>query len=127
VVITAVLTKGSRPIGRLYASDLIGAALGCLFVLVGLEFLDAPSFILLSGAIGIVAGLVFARQELSDKQAAEVYGMISIANDMESIGDIIHRNMLPLLVKKQKLGADFITADRKLVDSLKGLDFVKTL
>ena len=48
-----------------------------------------------------------ARQELSDKQAAEVYGMISIANDMESIGDIIHRNMLPLLVKKQKLNADF--------------------
>ena len=48
-----------------------------------------------------------ARQELSDKQAAEVYSMISIANDMESIGDIIHRNMLPLLAKKQKLIADF--------------------
>ena len=48
-----------------------------------------------------------ARQELSDKQAAEVYGMISISSDMESIGDIIHRNMLPLLVKKQKLSADF--------------------
>lgn len=48
-----------------------------------------------------------ARQELSDKQAAEVYSMISIANDMESIGDIIHRNMLPLLAKKQKLVADF--------------------
>jgi len=48
-----------------------------------------------------------ARQELSDKQATEVYGMISIANDMESIGDIIHRSMLPLLAKKQKLVADF--------------------
>ncbi len=47
------------------------------------------------------------RQELSDSQASEIYGMISIANDMESIGDIIHRNMLPLLVKKQELGTDF--------------------
>jgi phosphate:Na+ symporter len=48
-----------------------------------------------------------ARQELSDEQASEVYGMISIANDMESIGDIIHRNMLPLIDKKQELKFDF--------------------
>ncbi len=48
-----------------------------------------------------------ARQELSDEQATEVYGMISIANDLESIGDIIHRNMLPLIDKKSKLKTDF--------------------
>ena len=48
-----------------------------------------------------------ARQELSDEQASEVYGMISIANDMESIGDIIHRGMLPLIDKKQALRFDF--------------------
>jgi phosphate:Na+ symporter len=48
-----------------------------------------------------------ARQELSDEQAGEVYAMISIANDMESIGDIIHRNMMPLIDKKQKLETDF--------------------
>ncbi len=48
-----------------------------------------------------------ARQELSDDQASEVYGMISIANDMESIGDIIHRGMLPLIAKKQTLESDF--------------------
>ena len=48
-----------------------------------------------------------ARQELTDKQANEVYGMISIASDIESIGDIIHRNMIPLIDKKRKLGMDF--------------------
>ena len=48
-----------------------------------------------------------ARQELSDEQATEVYGMISIANDMESIGDIIHRNILPLVDKKKELYTDF--------------------
>ena len=48
-----------------------------------------------------------ARQELSDEQANEVLGMISIANDMESIGDIIHRNMMPLIDKKQELTMDF--------------------
>ena len=48
-----------------------------------------------------------ARQELTDHQANEVYGMISISNDLESIGDIIHRNMLPLIDKKKKLSTDF--------------------
>jgi len=33
--------------------------------------------------------------------------MISIANDMESIGDIIHRNMMPLIIKMQDLTSDF--------------------
>lgn len=48
-----------------------------------------------------------ARRDLSDAQANEVYGMISIANDMESIGDIIHRNMVPLIEKKKQLESDF--------------------
>jgi phosphate:Na+ symporter len=47
------------------------------------------------------------RHELTNKQATEVYGMISIANDLESIGDIIHRNMLPLIDKKNALKNDF--------------------
>ena len=48
-----------------------------------------------------------ARQELSNEQANEVYGMITIANDIESIGDIIHRNILPLVDKKKALNTDF--------------------
>lgn len=46
-------------------------------------------------------------QELSLKQASEVYGMISIASDLESIGDLIHRNMVPLIAKKRDLMTDF--------------------
>jgi len=33
--------------------------------------------------------------------------MISIIKDMESIGDLIHRNMIPLIKKKQALKRDF--------------------
>ena len=47
------------------------------------------------------------RQEASKNQANEVYGMISIANDMESIGDLIHRNLVKLIAKKRKLDVDF--------------------
>jgi spermidine synthase len=59
IAITLVLTKSSLPIGFIYASDLVGAALGCLLVLVGLEFLDAPSLILLCAALGAAAGVVY--------------------------------------------------------------------
>ena len=48
-----------------------------------------------------------ARQGLSNEMADEVYGMISIANDMEFIADIIHRNMVPLIKKKKELSIDF--------------------
>ncbi len=48
-----------------------------------------------------------AQQDVSDNQATEVYGMISIIKDMESIGDIIHRNIMPLVTKKQALKMDF--------------------
>lgn len=48
-----------------------------------------------------------ARQELTDEQSKEVYGMISMVKDMESLGDLIHRNMIPMIPKKQSLGTDF--------------------
>jgi phosphate:Na+ symporter len=46
-------------------------------------------------------------QEVSSKEANEAYGMISIASDLESMGDLIHRNMVPLIAKKKELMIDF--------------------
>jgi len=51
--------------------------------------------------------LQITRQELSEDQAIEVYGMISIVKDMESIGGIIHNKMIPLIDKKAGLDKDF--------------------
>ena len=48
-----------------------------------------------------------ARRNISKDQAKEVFGMVSIVKDMESMGDIIHRNMLPLIAKKKELLYDF--------------------
>lgn len=47
------------------------------------------------------------RQGVSEEQANEIYGMISIANDMERMGDLIHRNIMPLIEKKRQLEIDF--------------------
>ena len=51
--------------------------------------------------------LQVAKQELTDEQSKEVYGMISIVKDMESLGDLIHRNIIPMIPKKQALESDF--------------------
>jgi hypothetical protein len=61
IAISAVLTRSRLPIGRIYGVDLIGAALGCLLVLGGLELIDAPSLVLLCGALGALAALSYAR------------------------------------------------------------------
>lgn len=54
-----------------------------------------------------------ARSGASEDQLRVVYAMISIVRDMESIGDIIHRNVLPLLKKKRQLAHDFSVEGRE--------------
>ena len=51
--------------------------------------------------------LQVSKQQLSDEQSQELFGMISIVKDMESLGDLIHRNMIPMIPKKQNLESDF--------------------
>ncbi len=48
-----------------------------------------------------------AQGNISEEEAEEVFGMVSIVKDMESIGDLIHRNMIPLIAKKKTLNYDF--------------------
>lgn len=47
------------------------------------------------------------RQELSDNDANEAFAMMSVAKDLESIGDIIDKTIIPLIAKKQALSEDF--------------------
>ncbi len=47
------------------------------------------------------------------EQTAEIYSMMSIIKDMESIGDIIHRNVLKLIPKKHELENDFSEEGRE--------------
>ena len=56
-----------------------------------------------------------ARQNITGDQAAEIFCMASIVKDMESIGDIIERNMVPLMAKKRKLYHDFSDERKKFL------------
>lgn len=53
ICLTLALTKFPDDIGRMYAADLIGAALGCVLLIVLLSVMSGPTSIL---AIGILAG-----------------------------------------------------------------------
>jgi phosphate:Na+ symporter len=53
------------------------------------------------------------REELSKSQASEVYAMMAIVKDMESIGDVVHRNLMPLIDKKNVLKKDFSSKGKK--------------
>ena len=44
---------------------------------------------------------------MPDEQANEVYGMISVVRDMESIGNIIHNKMIPMIDLKEAMEKDF--------------------
>ncbi len=57
--------------------------------------------------------LQITRQELSEEQASEAYGMISIVKDVESIGDIINNRMVPLIDKKEALDKGFSEEGKK--------------
>lgn len=65
VAVAAILTRVDRPVGKLYAADLLGAAAGSLFVLGGLEVLDAPSLTLVCAALGALAAAVLGRAATS--------------------------------------------------------------
>ena len=56
------------------------------------------------------------RQELATDQVSEVFAMMSIAKDMESIGDIIDKNMIPLIPKKKALIKDFSPEGKEELD-----------
>ncbi len=60
----------------------------------------------LSEKIGIYLTKI-ARRDITREMAKEVFAMMSIVKDMESMGDIIHRNMVPLIDRKEKLQYDF--------------------
>ncbi len=48
-----------------------------------------------------------SRKDLNENRMAEIFGLMSIVNDIEHTADIIHKDMIPMIAQKQALGADF--------------------
>jgi hypothetical protein len=99
MVISIVLTKYPQPIGKLYASDLVGASMGCLFVLGGLEIFDAPGLILLSGAVGIIPVFCFGSRVLPSRiKTLSIFVLIMLLSGV-TINLLTLRGIRPMFVK----------------------------
>jgi spermidine synthase len=110
VVVSLALTRSPFPTGQVYGVDLLGAALGCVAVLVLLNIMDAPSAVIVAGAISGLSSLAFAasasaedRQRLKSKPwwrqpAAVVITLLALAlfNALSPIGfsPIMSKDML---------------------------------
>ena len=57
--ISLALTRSPYPVGMVYGVDLVGAAIGCLVVLVLLNNIDAPSALFAVSAVAAFAGWCF--------------------------------------------------------------------
>ena len=86
VTVTVALTRCGGRIGRLYAYDLIGAALGCVAVVPVLEWSNVSSAVFLSGAAAALAAFSFARfagrsRGTAAALTAVVLAVIAVANN----------------------------------------------
>lgn len=78
------LTKFPRQISRLYAADLVGAALGCILLVWTLELVDGPSASVVISVIAALGALAFAWHQCQKRIPTmaiswAVLGMIFIA------------------------------------------------
>lgn len=61
VVVCTALTRFPRRVNRLYAADLVGAALGCVLFVMIIDRIDGPSVVIVCGAIAAFGAVCFAR------------------------------------------------------------------
>ncbi len=57
-----------------------------------------------------------SRKELSEFQATEVFVLMSIVEDMESIGDIVDKNLVPLIAKWKIIPEDFSESGKREIE-----------
>ena len=60
IVVCLALTRFPLRVNRLYAADLIGAALGCVMFVILINRIDGPSVVIASGALAELGALCFA-------------------------------------------------------------------
>jgi predicted membrane-bound spermidine synthase len=66
IVVSLALTRSPFPTGQVYGVDLLGAAVGCMGVILFLNLLDAPTAVILLGAIAAVSAIAFSASAMPE-------------------------------------------------------------
>lgn len=99
MVITGLLTRTGLPINKIYSSDLVGAAFGCLFVIGGLEIFDAPGLILFSGAIALVGAMLLGGNAFFKSHRVKMIGLFGGLIFFSCINFFTSNGIRPVIVK----------------------------
>ncbi|MFP6663982.1 MAG: hypothetical protein VCC00_07290 [Deltaproteobacteria bacterium] len=62
VALATIFATNTERIGRLYFADLVGAALGCVFIIPALVWFTPPGVVLLAGFLFSIAGIGLAKE-----------------------------------------------------------------
>jgi len=82
VAVSIALTKFRGFTSQLYAADLIGAAAGCVLLVLTLEMTDAPSAVLVAGALAALGGALLgagARRVGLRRRASAICALFAVA------------------------------------------------
>src|SRR5436190_5970490 len=112
IALSVILTKYDRPIGKLYAIDLLGAALGCLFVLWGLEIFSAPSIVLLCSIIGGIAAFVFASGSAAFSYRRSLAAVCIVLTALVVVNTTTSAGLYQMTTKGKVVPLDWIKLER---------------
>ena len=97
IVVTLALTKFPEHVNRLYGTDLLGAALGCIAVILLLQATDGPTAVFAFSAIAAFASFLFSTP--ADQRAVAAFsGLAAVLLGVFTIGHgIAARKQHPLI------------------------------
>jgi len=98
-VVAAALTRSGLPVGRVYAVDLLGAALGAPLCPFLLERLGGGSAILAAGALASLGAVGFARAASDARLVRNALGVCVASVALCAANAASHRGLVPLWVK----------------------------
>jgi hypothetical protein len=97
VVVCLALTRFGDRVNRLYAADLIGAGLGCVFLIVAFKFFDGPSLVVLIAAVAAVGAFLFAL-DAKERKGMALAGLAALVLLAGAFGnDALHSRGRPFL------------------------------
>lgn len=67
IAVSLVLTRFPKDVGKLYAYDLIGAAIGCILLWLLMRPLTGPGVVLAGAALGAISAMIFASGSANKK------------------------------------------------------------
>jgi hypothetical protein len=97
IVVCLVLTRFPRQLGRLYATDLLGAAAGCLLVILVLDRTDGPTTVVAIGALAALAAACFLAEGDGERLRVAALGAVTVLALFVAVNGVLVARQAPLI------------------------------